>query len=126
MEPLIFVLYVNQRGIAMSESLYPPFLHWGDYTSTDAKNPDEIQVTITQLETFETQYSICVNAIIEGDEMSIPLYSFSSYNKQLHQKWNKLVEKEKIIVGSEIVIRTWKETSKKNKTRQIRRFELVT
>ena len=110
----------------MSESLYPPFLHWGDYTSTDAKNPDEIQVTITELETFETQYSICVNAIVDGNEMSIPLYGFSSYNKQLHQKWNELVEKEKITVGSEIVIRTWKETSKTNKTRQIRRFELVT
>jgi hypothetical protein len=107
----------------MSESLYPPFLKWGDYKSKDEKNPDVIEVEILELETFETEYSINVRANVDGIEKIIPLHSFESKNKQLIQKWNDAVRNKKAKVGKKLKIKTWLGISK-NKN-PIRRFELV-
>lgn len=107
----------------MAESLYPPFLKWGDYKSKDEKNPDIIEVEILELETFETEYSINVRANVEKTEKIIPLHSFESKNKQLIQKWNDAVRNKKAKVGKKFKIKTWLGISK-NKN-PIRRFELV-
>ena len=40
----------------MSESLFPPFLKWGKYTSKDSDSPDVLEISPLELETFETEY----------------------------------------------------------------------
>src|SRR2546428_9112339 len=76
----------------MSESLYPPFLHWGECKSKDEKNPDIIKVEVLELETFETEFSTNIRAKVDGVEKNIPLQSFESKNKQLLQLWSQAVK----------------------------------
>ena len=107
----------------MSESLYPPFLHWGDYKSKDEKNPDIIKVEVLELETFETEFSTNIRAKVDGVEKNIPLQSFESKNKQLLQLWSQAVKDGKIKIGKKFKIKTWLGTSKNE--HPIRRYELV-
>ncbi len=107
----------------MSESSFPPFLKWGSYTSHSEKNPNELEVEPQEIDTFETEYSINVNAKIDRIEMAVPLQSFESNNRQLLQKWQEGISKKKIQVGKKFKLRTWLGTSKNNFP--IRRFELV-
>ncbi len=107
----------------MSESSFPPFLKWGSYTSKDEKNPNELEVEPQEIDTFETEYSINVNAKIDGVEMAVPLHSFESNNRQLLQKWQEGITKPKIHAGKKFKLNTWLGTSKNNFP--IRRFELV-
>lgn len=106
-----------------SESLFPPFLKWGEYKSKDDKNPDVLAIEPVELETFETEYSINVKAIVDGTEKIIPLQSFESKNKQLLQKFNQAMQNGKIQVGKKFKLLTWLGTSRNN--HPIRRFELV-
>jgi len=107
----------------MSETHFPPFLKWGSYTSKDEKNPNELDVEPQEIDTFETEYSINVNAKVDGIEVAMPLQSFESNNRQLLQKWNEGIKKKKIQVGKKFKLRTWLGTSKNNFP--IRRFVLV-
>lgn len=106
-----------------NESTFPPFLHWGDYKSKDEKNPDMLGIEVLETETFQTEYGVNVRAKVDGIEKAIPLHNFTSKNKQLLQKWNEAIKKEKIQVGKKLKILTWLGISK-NKN-PIRRFELV-
>ena len=106
----------------MSESLFPPFLHWGDYKSKDEKNPDILNVEVLETETFETEYGINARAKVDGVEHAIPLHSFASKNKQLLQKWNDGIKNKTIKVGKKFKLKTWLGISKNNNP--IRRFEL--
>ena len=107
----------------MSESLYPSFLHWGDYKSKDEKHPDVLNVEVLETETFETEYGINARATVDGIEYAVPLHSFASKNKQLLQLWTDAVKQGKVKVGKKFKIKTWLGISK-NKF-PIRRFELV-
>jgi hypothetical protein len=107
----------------MSESLFPPFLHWGNYKSNDEKHPDILNIEVLETETFETEYGINARAKVDGTEYAIPLHSFASKNKQLLQKWTDAIKNGKIQAGTKFMIRTWLGISK-NKN-PIRRFELV-
>ena len=49
----------------MSETAFPPFLKREDYKSKDKDNPDKIQITVTALETFETQYGVNINVLVD-------------------------------------------------------------
>ncbi|AFS80671.1 hypothetical protein NKOR_03905 [Candidatus Nitrosopumilus koreensis AR1] len=51
--------------IKLSETLYPPFLKWGQYTSQDSENPDTIELKVAETNTFETEFSINVLALIK-------------------------------------------------------------
>ena len=104
-------------------SLYPPFLKWGYYKSRDVENPDVLTVETVETETFETEYNICVKAIVDGIEKNIPLQSFESKNVVLLQKWKDSVKKGHIKEGKKFRIKTWLGTSKNNFP--IRRYELV-
>jgi hypothetical protein len=107
----------------MAESLYPPFLKWGDYHSKDEKNPDLLKVEVLETETFETEFSTNIRAKVDGVEKIIPLHNFESNNKQLLQKFTDAIKKGKIKVGKKFKIKTWLGVSKNNFP--IRRFELV-
>ena len=107
----------------MSNTSYPPFLKWGDYHSKDEKNPDVLEVEPQEIDTFETEYSINVNAKVDGIDMTVPLHNLESNNMQLLQKWNDGTKKKKIKVGKKFKLLTWLGISKNNFP--IRRFELV-
>jgi len=104
-------------------SLYPPFLKWGEYKSKDSKNPDILHVEVLDTETFETEYGICIRAIVDELEVNISLHNFGSKNQQLLDIWQQNVTSGKIVQGKKFKIKTWLGTSK-NK-HPIRRFELV-
>lgn len=99
-----------------------PYLKWGQYLSKSEKTPDSILVKVIETETFETEYSRNVSAIVDGEEKIIPLQSFESANKQLLKLWLKAKRDGKLSVGTTFNILTWKGTSKTNKDRTIRRF----
>ena len=107
----------------MSNTSYPPFLKWGDYHSKDEKNPDEIIVEPSELEFFETEYSMNINANVDGIQKVIPIHNFESKNKQLLTKLMDAKKSGKIKVGKPFKILTWLGISK-NKF-PIRRFELI-
>ena len=112
----------------MSDSLFPPFLKWGQCKSKDEKKPDVLNFEALETDTFETEYSINVKTLKESDgewnETIIPLQSFESKNKQLYTLWLDAIQSNKISVGKKFSIKTWLGISK-NKF-PIRRFELVT
>jgi len=112
----------------MSETLYPPFLKWGKCKSKEEKNPDVLNFEALETDTFETEYNVCVRALMQSDgewnETNIPLHSFESKNKQLYTLWHDAVQSNKISAGKKFSIKTWLGISK-NKF-PIRRFVLVT
>lgn len=105
--------------------LYPRFLHWGNYTSKDEKNPDIIQCTIQDEETFETEYGTCVNVKVDNEIRALTLYNFSSANRSLITQWTDAKKEGKIKQGKKFKLVTWLGISKRNKDREIRRFKLV-
>ena len=106
----------------MSESVFPPFLKWGDYKSQDENNPDILNIEVLETETFETEYGINVRAKVNGIECTIPLHNYNSLNKKLLQLWHGEVKSGKIQVSKRFKILTWLGISK-NK-RSIRRYKL--
>lgn len=108
----------------MSESLYPPFLKWGNYHSKDKENPDILKVEVLETETFETEFATNLRAMVDGIEVNIPLHNFESKNKQLLMKFLDAQRKGKIRVGTKFKLKTWKEAHPKKKGFEIRRYEL--
>lgn len=111
----------------MSDSLFPPFLKWGNYKSNDKDNPDKILIRVKELETFETEFSINVESEIFEDgkwnEIAIPLKSHNSKNSSLLNQWTRIVKECKTKVGDKLVIKTYLDKSKNGWP--IRRFSLV-
>ena len=107
----------------MSDSIFPPFLKWGQCKSKDKNNPDKIKIRVKELETFETEYSINVEAeIYEDNEWHlgvIPLKSHESKNSSLLNQWTNA----DVAAGDELVIETYLGKSRNN--RPIRRFSLA-
>jgi len=90
-------------------------------------NPDVLNFKAQETDTFETEYNVCVKALMQSDgewnETNIPLHSFESKNKQLYTLWHDAVQSNKITAGKQFSIKTWLGISK-NKF-PIRRFVLV-
>jgi len=111
----------------MSDSLFPPFLKWGQYKSKDKDNPDKIRIRVKETETFETEYSINVEAeILEDGEwhtVVVPLKSHESKNRSLLDQWTIGGKEDIIQVGDELVIETYLGKSRNN--RPIRRYSLA-
>ena len=103
----------------MSES-FPPFLKWGKYTSEDQINPDKISIQVIETETFETEYGVNVNVIIDGIEMVLPLQNFNSLNTALLKLWNNNIKNKKIKKSAKFILCTHLGLSKNN--RKIRRW----
>jgi hypothetical protein len=101
---------------------FPPFLKWGSYKSEDQDNPDKIKVQVTDIETFDTEYGVNVNALVDGVEMAIPLHNFNSANTSLLNLWNNNIKNKKIKKGAKFILCTYLGLSK-NK-RQIRRWNM--
>lgn len=109
----------------MSTANFPEFLKWGLYTSKDEENPNVLKVKVLEDETFETEFSTNIKAMVDKVEKIIPLHNFESKNKQLLKEFNKAKKEGKIKVGKTFELKTWLGVSKTNKEFSIRRFELV-
>lgn len=107
----------------MSESAFPPFLHWGDYKANDEKHPDVLNIEVLETEMFDTEYGINIRTNVDGIEKALPLHNYNSKNKQLLKLWTDATKQGKIKIDTKLKILTWLGTSK-NK-HPIRRFELV-
>ena len=99
---------------------FPPFLKWGSYKSEDQDNPDKIKVQVIETETFETEYGVNVNVIIDGIEMVLPLQNFNSVNTALLKLWNNNIKNKKIKKSAKFILCTHLGLSKNN--RKIRRW----
>ena len=114
--------------LSASTVLFPSFFKWSDCKSKDEKKPDTIELKVTELETWESEYSINLNAEIkqkdEFIEMSISLKSHESKNSALLDLWNKAVNMKRIAIGDTIAIQTWMGKSKKS-DHEIRRWRLI-
>lgn len=106
----------------MSDLSYPPFLKWGDYKSEDSAKPDKLKIEATEEETFETQYGINVNAIVNKVEMAVPLHNFNSSNTMLLKLWTDNIKKGKIKKGVKFTLSTWLGISRND--RKIRKWRM--
>jgi len=111
----------------LSDSIFPPFLKWGQCKSKDKENPDTIKIRVKDIETFETEFSVNVEAEIfedkEWNAIVIPLKSHESKNSGLLDMWTRAVKEGKIKVGDTLTIKTYLGQSRNN--RPIRRFSLA-
>ena len=94
----------------------------GDYKSEDKDKPDKIKIKVTEIETFETEYGININAIVGKKEMAIPIQNFNSANTSLLKLWNNNIQNGKIRKGVKFALLTWLGVSKK----AIRRYNVLT
>lgn len=106
----------------MSNTSLPPFLKRGDYKSDDQNNPDKLSIQVTDTETFETEYGVNVNAIVDGVEMAIPLHNFNSVNTALLKLWTSNVKNGKIKKGTKFVLCTYLGQSRND--RKIRKWSM--
>ena len=113
---------------ANSISLFPAFFKWSDCKSKTEKKPDTIDIKVTELETWESEYSINLNADVKQHdkfiEMSISLKSHESKNSALLDLWNKAVKLNRIKLGDTIAIQTWLGKSTKSDY-AMRRWRLI-
>ena len=118
----------SERDKANSISLFPAFFKWSDCKSKTEKKPDTINIKVTELETWESEYSINLNADVKQKdkfiEMSISLKSHESKNSALLDLWNKAVKLNRIKLGDTIAIQTWLGKSTKS-DHEIRRWRLI-
>ena len=104
----------------LSETTFPSFLKWGKYKSQDETNPDKLHIEVTETETFETEYGVNINVIVDGEEMAIPIQNFNSVNMALLKLWNDNVNNGKIRKGVKFTLYTYLGLSKN--VRKIRRW----
>ena len=90
------------------------------FKSKDKDKPDRIEIQVTNKDTFETQYGVCINAIMDGKESAISLHSFNSLNSSLLKLWNNNIENGKIQEGVKFTLLTYLGVSKNG--RDIRRW----
>ena len=109
---------------------WTPFISWGSCKSQDSKKPDVLDLQVTELELFSTAYSM--NARVnhkDSDgkwyEKILPVKYFESFSTDLLNQWEEAFHKGWIRMNTHIRIKTWLETSKRNKDRLIRRFKLI-
>ena len=109
---------------------WTPFISWGSCKSQDSKKPDVLDIQVAELELFPTTYSL--NARVnhkDSDgkwyEKILPVKYFESFNSDLLNQWEESFHKGWIRINGHIRIKTWLETSKRNRDRLIRRFRLI-
>ena len=106
----------------MSENSFPPFLKWGSYKSEDQENPDKLSIQVTETETFETEYGVNVNCLVDEKEMAISLHNFNSANTALLKLWNNNIKKGKIKKDVKFTLYTYLGKSKND--RKIRKWKM--
>ncbi|MCA9827124.1 MAG: hypothetical protein KC444_01850 [Nitrosopumilus sp.] len=87
------------------------YIKWGDYKSQDQEEPDYLEFKVSDLGTFETEYSVNVQMLQKIDDKLeyriLPLKSHTSRNASLLKQWNDGVRTKKIREGKRIRLQTW-------------------
>lgn len=103
-----------------------PYIKWGDYKSKDENNPDYLEIKVSDLETFDTEYSVNAQILFKTEDRLeyriLPLKSHASKNASLLKQWNECIRTKIIFVGKRIRLQTWIGESKNGFP--IRRFVL--
>ena len=114
----------------MNDKKWTPFINWGQYKSRDPKKPDVLDVQISDLELFQTTYTL--NARVnhkdsygQWHERNLPIKSNDSKNFGLLKLWEEAFHKGWLRLNGHVRIKTWFEKSKRNKDRKIRRYKLI-
>lgn len=106
-----------------------PYLHWGDYKSSDEKSPDVLRIVVVEAEPFATAYSTNIKAEVKSKENNglfiIPLHNFESANKSLLDEFSKLYREGEIKDGSSIIVHTWMGVSTRDATKPLRRWKIT-
>jgi len=104
----------------MKDKRWTPFFSWGSCKSQDSKKPDVVDIQVTELELSSTIYSM--NAKVnhkDSDgkwyERILPIKNHESFNSDLLKQWEEAFHKGWIKLNGHIRIKTWLETSKRNK-----------
>jgi len=114
----------------MKNKRWTPFFSWSSCKSQDSKKPDVVDIQIAELELSSTTYSMNARVNHKSSdgkwyERILPIKSHESFNSDLLKQWEEAFHKGLIRLNGHIKIKTWLETSKKNKDRMIRRFKLI-
>lgn len=92
------------------------YIKWGAYKSQDKDNPDYLEIKVSDLGTFETEYSVNAQILLKVDDKLeyriIPLKSHTSKNASLLKQWNEGIRTKKIREGIRIRLQTWLSESK--------------
>lgn len=106
---------------------FPDWLHWGDYPSQSAENPDVLKIKVTSLDIFPLEYSDNITAMVNGMEKNIPLWNYQSKNTKLLRDFKSHIASGKIKVGKEFTLTTYNQVgfSKNNPTWKIRRWNFI-
>lgn len=112
----------------MSESTLTPFIKWSDFTSRDKNKPDILDCKVLEIEKFDTKYSTNIRVLNKENneyvEKILKLRSIDSDNIELERLWDKAVKENKVKIGRQFKIYTYLDKSKKNSSREIRRYQL--
>ena len=109
----------------MSETTYPPFFKVSEHCqSSDANNPDILNVKFLEEETFETEYGICINANINGTDYSWTVQNFASKNQSLYKIISGLKNSGKI-TGKTHKFETYCIQHPKRKAWKLRKWNLA-
>jgi hypothetical protein len=109
----------------MSENDYPPFFKVSEHCkSSDADNPDLLNVKFLQEDTFETDYGICINANINGTDYSWTIQSFESKNRSLYKIIRELIKSGKLMSRTH-KFETYCTQHPKRKAWKLRKWDLV-
>lgn len=104
-----------------------PFFKWGSLKSHDQNKPDVLELQVSDVDTFETAYSVNVKVLHKVGEswhkMILPLKAHESKNSSLLKEWEKNKRKDLFKPRRIFKILTWLDVSKNG--RPIRRFRLV-
>lgn len=102
----------------------PPYVKWNCYKSTDATNPDVMELKVIGTETFDTKWTTNVKILIyrggKWVEEILKLHSHDSDNLKLLQLWKANTRNGKLHTGKVFKLYTWLGSSKYD--RRIRRF----
>ncbi|MEO9308076.1 MAG: hypothetical protein ABI342_07180 [Nitrososphaera sp.] len=106
------------------------FISWGEYTSHNSRTPDLLYLRVLEPKLYSTAISINAKVDHKGSDRkwhqkNLPIKYHTSKNYDFLKQWVKLERKKKIRKGTRIVIKTWLDTSKRNRDRTIRRFKIL-
>ena len=114
----------------MKDKKQTPFFSWSSCKSQDSNKPDAMDFQVAELELFSTTYSMNTKVNHKDSdgkwyEKILPIKHHESLNSDLLKQWEDAFHRGLIRLNGHIRIKTWKENSKKNKDRMIRRFKLI-
>ena len=92
------------------EEDYPKYVKFDasglDCKSTDANNPNELNLEIIYIDTFDSEYSTNTKVKLDGEEVVLPLKNKNSKNEYSFNIWTRNIAKDVIVARKKIKLLT--------------------